>query len=299
MKTISEEIKEVFLLGSGRVIEIERDGYCFYLSHQHNELFCAIPFDGDIRIYEEFIGFFMEDNYINVSGVPIKGLCLRAKDSIDINKYAQIAADFVDKDNRTAILKDPFSWIDGWKTIFGDSIKDKKVYDVIGELLILKHLYSKDKSFVWEGPKGGTHDIVGRSLIGEVKTTKEKKKEVVEINSAYQLSIDKPTKLFFVRIEKKPYCQTINTLVKEIVGMGYNEDELEECLTKEGYRKGNRKRDDSYDLLMIKSFNITKEEFPVFKLEEINAFAPKKNIISFNLGLDLSANNGQIEYEKK
>ena len=130
MKTISEEIKEVFLLGSGRVIEIERDGYCFYLSHQHNELFCAIPFDGDIRIYEEFIGFFMEDNYINVSGVPIKGLCLRAKDSIDINKYAQIAADFVDKDNRTAILKDPFSWIDGWKTIFGDSIKDKKVYDV-------------------------------------------------------------------------------------------------------------------------------------------------------------------------
>ena len=88
-------------------------------------------------------------------------------------------------------------------------------------------------------------------------------------------------------------------MVKEIVGMGYSEDEIEECLLKEGYKKGNRKRDDSYDLLMIKSFDVTKEEFPVFKLEEVNVFAPKKNIISFKFGLDLSANDGQIEYEKK
>ena len=33
-----------------------------------------------------------------------------------------------------------------WKEIFGDSIKSKMIYDVIGELVSLKNIFKKDKS---------------------------------------------------------------------------------------------------------------------------------------------------------
>ena len=64
--------------------------------------------------------------------------------------------------------------------------------------------------------------------------------------------------------------------------------ELEKALTKLGYKKGSRLRDISYNVLELSSYDVNKDLFPIISLDEINQFAPLKNILNYTLELDLA-----------
>lgn len=298
-KPLSKQLSYIFDLEERKAYKILLDDLATYILKINGMYYVGIPFNKH-KVNEKFVGMQIKTEMLVYDNVSINCLCLIAGDNIDYDKFMLISEDFAKTSNRALILKDPYSWIDKWRTLFGDSLSNKKIYDVLGELISLRECYKRDKSYIWEGPNSGTHDLVGEKSIVEVKTTHLKKANIVGIHSSFQLSVDKPTNLFFVRLEKKPYCLTINKLVKELSSLGYDETKLEDSLSKLGYSKGSRSREASYDLLSLYSYPISKETFPVFGLDELNdKFAPSKNIISYSLEIDLSGIIHDVIYEKE
>lgn len=288
------QIKKMPFMLNGTVLEINNEAGSGYLYKSQLEYSIAIPFEYERDIIEEFVGISLSTNYLNYNNTSFKVLYLHASNTIDIEKFAYVGAHFLLDKNREIILNNPYNWVDEWKEIFGDSIKSKMIYDVIGELISLKCIFEKDKSAKWEGPNSGTHDIVTNDTLYEVKSTQLKTDSKVTINSAFQLTPEHNEKLYFCRLELKPYSNSINSLVDDLVLLGYNQNELEIALQKLGYRKGSRARNICYDVLEIRSYEVNDHNFPVISLESINKLGPQNNILNYTLTLDL---NG-ISYTK-
>lgn len=290
------QIKKMPFMLNGTVLEINNEAGSGYLYKSQLEYSIAIPFEYEKDIIEEFVGISLSTNYLNYNNTSFKVLYLHARNTIDIEKFAYVGAHFLSDKNREIILNNPYNWVDEWKEIFGDSIKNKMVYDVIGELVSLKYIYQNDNTAKWEGPNNGTHDIVASTILYEVKSTQKKNDSKITINSTFQLSHNQIEKLYFCRLELKPYSNSINSLVKDLVLMGYNEIELETSLQKIGYRKGSRLRNICYDVLELRSYDVNKENFPIITLEEINKLGSQNNIINYTLTLDLNCiNHTQIK----
>ena len=249
MSNFGKKVSEVFMMKTGYIMEINEDGCTSYLHKGDSVVSISIPFESNEQIIQKFVGITVYTSHVNFGKVSLPCLCLSASDKVDIEKFSLIAEDFGGSKNRKAIEASPYEWIDKWRTLLGDSIKEKKVYDVIGELLALKEVLRLDRTAMWMGPKAGTHDIVGKDLDYEVKSTIKKTEYEVSINSSYQLSADKTTYLILVRLEEKPYSITINKLVNELIKLGYDKEEIENSLKKLGYPQGDRDRDESYEIL--------------------------------------------------
>lgn len=298
MNKLEEKILNVFLMTENTMMEINDNNCISYLAKGFNSYSIAIPYNLDLEVSQDFVGMKISILYTNYDNNSIRSICLTADHSVDPAKFALVAADFASSDNRRILLTNPYEWVDKWRSIFGDSLKKKMVYDVLGEMVALKYAYEEDKTFVWMGPDAGTHDLVALENIAEVKSTVKKTENIVSINSSYQLSTTKPTKLMFVRLEKKPYCLTINKLIEQLVRLGYPENKLEESLSNLGYKKGDRQRDESFDLLSLYRYEINKENFPLFTVSDINQFAPNNNIIGYTISLDLTSVNHEVLFEK-
>lgn len=288
------QIKKMPFMLNGTVLEINNAAGSGYLYKSRLEYSIAIPFEYEKDIIEEFVGISLSTNYLNYNNTSFKVLYLHASNTIDIEKFAYVGAHFLSNKNREIILNNPYNWVDEWKEIFGDSIKNKMVYDVIGELVSLKYIYQNDNTAKWEGPNNGTHDIVTNDTLYEVKSTQLKTDSKVTINSAFQLMPEKKERLYFCRLELKPYSNSINSLVDDLVLLGYNQNELEIALQKLGYRKGSRARSICYDVLEIRSYEVNDHNFPVISLESINKLGPQNNILNYTLTLDLNC----ISYTK-
>lgn len=288
------EIKKIPFMKIGNAVNVGDIEYPSYLIRGIDKYSLAIPYSLDKEISDEFVGIEISTSYLNFENNSIKVLYLQAVETINLDKFAYIGSHFLDPNNRKSILADPYKWIDEWKDIFGNSLKKKMVYDVIGELISLRYIYKDDQTASWEGPKNGTHDIVSNSILYEVKSTQKKLKAEITINSVFQLNNEKTLKIYFCRLEYKPYSYSINSLVKELDIFGYDINQLESSLDELGYRKGSRFRDVSYDVLEIREYTVSKDTFPLLSLETINTHAPKNNIISYNITLDLNS----IEYVK-
>lgn len=300
MSKIEEAIKNVFLMSNDTLMPITLDNLTSYLAKNNTSYSVAIPFDSKKPISEEFVGMSIFTSYANFNGHSLPVLVLKAPYTVDIDNLVLVAADFISAENRDDIINNPYVWIDKWKDIFGDSIKKKMVFDVIGELLALKTFYLTDKSLVWVGQERGTHDIVGKDYIYEVKTTLRKTENFAGIHSSYQLSTEKKTQLIFVRLEKKPHSPlSIDNLVRELIELGYDSNDLERNLENNGFKIGSRSREETYDLLSLYSYDVNCKNFPIISIEDINVHAPLKNILGFELKIDLSPVEKNILFEKE
>lgn len=292
MNNLVNEIYKLSIMKVNSVYPITQGDDTVYLNRSNTGYAIAIPFDDDRIFNETFVGIGLSTNMLNYKDQSFKVLYLFMNDTGDLKKFAHIGSEFIDIENRSSLLSNPYIWVDSWKEMFGDSKKKYLVSDVVAELVAFKHLYSLDKTAKWQGPKDGTHDIVMKDKVVEVKSTTHKTNTYVSINSSYQLSSTKNEELYFVRLEPKPYANSIDSLIKEIVSMGYDENEMEACLKEMGYRKGNRTRKMTYDVLSITSYHVDAENFPILKLDELNNRTKSKNIVSFKLTVDLSNANG-------
>ena len=292
---LREKIHDILYMKPQSVLPIiDKKNTVGYLCKNYDKFLIAIDCDYSEPLLEEFVGVKICTNYLNMNGETRKVLCMECDDTIDFDKFVSIGANFLDLKNRKKILKNPYSWIDEWKKIFGNHIKNSMIYDVVGELVSLKEILKIDKTAKWVGPADGTHDIVSQLCVYEVKTTINKTSNNIHINSAFQLSSDVDEYLYFCRLEKKPRGVSIKSLVLELMVLGYNKDELEESLSKAGIKKGSRAFKETYDILEIRSYKVTNENFPILSKEEINQLAPKKNIVNYSLELDLTP----VEYER-
>lgn len=86
---------------------------------------------------------------------------------------------------------------------------------------------------------------------------------------------------------------SIDSIVDELVLMGYPATELEDSLKKMGYEQGSRNRKRTYNLLSMTSYKVNEENFPIVSLESINNLTKSKNIVGFKLTVDLSTIPGK------
>ena len=293
MENLIYEIQKLALMKIGSVYPVYQGEDVVYLNRSNSGYAIAIPFNDERTFNETFVGISLSTNMLNVNDNSFKVLYLFMNDTGDLKKFSFIGAEFIDVNNRSSLLSNPYIWVDTWKEMFGDSKKKYMITDVLAELVALKYLYDKDKSAKWQGPKDGTHDIVLDSKVVEVKSTTNKTNSYVSINNRFQISPSLNEELFFVRLEPKPYASSIDALVEELSKMGYPLDELEDSLKDMGYRKGNRTRKMSYNVLSLVSYAVTEENFPCISIDALNNQTSSKNIVGYKLTLDLSAIQGE------
>ena len=285
---LDNEILKLVLMKKGSVVPVRQGDDVTYLCRDVNGYAVAIPYNDEKVLNESFVGITLSTNMLNVEDKSFKVLYLYMVETGDIKKFAYIAAEFIDLENRENLLSNPYSWIDAWNEMFGNSKKKYMISDVLAELAAFKEMYKQEKSAKWVGPSDGIHDIVYDGGVVEVKSTTNKKNTYVSINSQFQINPDENEKLFFVRLEPKPYAESIDSLVESLTNMGYSEDELEENLSHMGYRKGNRTRKQTYDVLSIHSYKVDEDHFPVIALDDLNSLSNSKNIVGYRFILDLS-----------
>lgn len=287
--SLDNEILKLSIMKKGSVVPVCQGDDVTYLCRDFDGYAVAIPYDDDKVLNESFVGITLSTNTLNIEDKSFKVLYLYMVETGDLKKFAYIASEFIDLENRDNLLHNPYSWIDAWNEMFGNSKKKYMISDVVAELAAFKEVYKLNKTAKWVGPKDGTHDIVYEGGVVEVKSTTNKKNNYVSINSQFQINPDENERLFFVRLEPKPYAESIDSLVESLVQMGYSKGELEDNLSHMGYRAGNRTRKQTYDVLSIYSYKVDEDHFPVIALDDLNSLSSAKNIIGFKFTLDLSA----------
>lgn len=281
--------------------KIENQEISGYIKHQNGKYYVAIPFNGTGDYLDQFVGFTMESGPLRLnSGTISNGLFLSADENIDLDRFAYVAVDFLKLANRQKIISEPYDWSDSWRAIFGDSLGHEQVASVLGELISLYFVYQKDKTAVWQGPLSGSQDISCSGYDVEVKTTTEKKVSRITINSAIQLGGTKKQYLYFVRMEKKPYANfSIDAVVSKLSDIEYPISSIEDLLKKKNMPRGMRLRKEEFDLIEVKSYEVTAKNFPLFDLKKLNDLSESKNIIDFSLTIDLNAAPSTLIYSKK
>lgn len=297
------KLTNIFYLPKGNVFKCGAEGNESYLIRENRSFRVCVPYEWEENheIFRRFVGMAIRTTYLNYteSGKSFKVLCLEANDFIERRIFLKVAADFIDKDVRNELLGDPDSWADAWANLFGDSISKRSVSDLLGEMIAFKFVREINSSAKWEGRSGTSQDILCNDCSYEVKTTTIKKETLVSINSAFQIQFEKAEKLLVVRLEQVPGgCYSIDNLKFELVANGVSDLDIEEILEGEGLYKGHPNRRTPYDLLEVLSFDVNAENFPAFRLQDLNEKAPKGNIIDFKLVLDLSGVPREIIYQR-
>ena len=263
MENLINEIKKLAMMKNGSVLPIRQGNDIVYLNKSIDGYAIAIPFNDERTFNETFVGISLLTNTLNYDNKSFKVLYLFMTSLGDLDKFAYIGAEFIDVKNREELLLDPYQWVDAWKEMFGDSKKKYIITDVLAELIALREVFSNDKTAKWEGPNDGTHDIVLKDKVVEVKSTTNKTNNYVSINSRFQLNPALNEELYFIKLEPKPYALSIDSIVDELVLMGYPATELEDSLKKMGYEQGSRNRKRTYNLLSMTSYKVNEENFPI------------------------------------
>lgn len=265
-------------------------GFEAILYKEPNEYGVAFNFNDEREIKYKFVNVILETKFIEHQKI----LYLHSQKMMDINKFAVIAENFLMPANREYILKKPYDWCDEWKNIFGNSKKNMLVSDLVSELIVYRELAKKRNDIFWGASNKTTHDFEISDCSVEVKSTINKTNTIISINSNYQLKGDKPVYIFFCRLEKVNFKNSINSLINELINLGINEVFLDEELEKLGYPKGIKERETSYDILEVRVYDVLKSGFPNIDLNKINQASGINNIIKYSLELDLTG----IAFEK-
>lgn len=264
----------------------------------NNEYGVGIEVAKEFVVNESFSNFNYHTTMISIGNQVKNFLVLTSSAEHLRNIFAKICALYLEKGvqniERQKILDDPYSWWSQIKDLIGNVTREKAVHSVLGEMMVYNYLLETVDQVTWSGPNGSSIDIEGITEDYEVKSTINRYKSYVEINSQYQLSKnDKEISLFFCRFEETEQGITIEDMVGNLVSKRVPEHELEEKLQKLGLYKGSLVRNKSYRLLEAFRYTID-DNFPKIVNESfINGYLPE-NIIKVTYTVDLSG----LENEK-
>lgn len=295
MNKIREDILKIENLPVGNVYELNsyQGNTRAYLTSDLNNYGVAIENINNITCNEKFMNVFVQNKVFTFNGENFNVLYLYATKE-KLSDFVFLAESFLDVKNEEILLREPLVWIKKWIDLLGNSVKSYTIYDVIGELISLKSLLKNNLNYNWQASNKGVHDIEGETDAIEVKSTIIRENNIISVSSAFQLSSDKELFLYFCRFESDSLgIYSINKLVKDIIELGYDLNNLEEELKKLGYASGKSTRDEKYNLLEFRKYKVTKENFPIINLEQLNNLVVRKNIVGYKFSVDLSG----IEYD--
>jgi hypothetical protein len=212
-------------------------------------------------------------------------------------EFATVCAQFIDPGpngkERNSLLNDPVSWFEKWKSLMGNSVRNKTAYAILGEMLVYKHLLRQGIPVKWSGLNQATHDIESNECNYEVKSTVQRYGLEVTINSQFQMQ-DSNTDLYliFCRLESSMSGLSIDDTIMDLKGFGVNVEEINNYLEKHDLEEGSSARMEKYTLLEMRKYKVG-EHFPTITSKSfVNTKIPE-SITQITYTVDLSG----IEYE--
>lgn len=143
-------------------------------------------------------------------------------------------------ENREKIMESPLEWWRSWKEMLGNKNIDPRIYDVLGELIVLKTMIPLGEDISWNGPDHASYDIEMESKFVEVKSTIARDKREVTISSHFQLQPEnKPLHLVLCQFEPSFLTGvSIDSVIDDISKLGYNTFFIEKKLQEMGFENG-------------------------------------------------------------
>ena len=203
------------------------------------------------------------------------------------NYFASFCVSFIDEENIDEVVRDPLEWWQNWSQLLGNRKYDKKPYSLLSELIAVKSLYVDNKELVWGGPDFRSHDIELGEFDVEVKSTLLKSKTEITISSLYQFDFQKKLFLYFIRLEKAKEGLNINILVKDLISLGYDKNDLESKLMQMGYPSGSSAREINYTILEKRKYAVD-SNFPRITLDSFKENHLFESITKITYNINLS-----------
>lgn len=228
----------------------------------------AIPYEGEEEINENFADAKILSTKIKIASGEFKRVILLTTNSVE-NKvpFATLCGAFADPGengfSRKQLENSPITWWKEWKELLGNKNIDERIYDVLGELCVLKYVVTKGEEAWWNGPDGATYDIETDSRFIEVKSSTSREKQEVSISSQFQLFPNgKPLNLVFCRFEPTVSSGiSIDSVIADFEVFGYNTSLLNQKLEKKGFEKGMSARKKLFILHEMLLYSVD-ENFP-------------------------------------
>lgn len=208
--------------------------------------------------------------------------------------FAVLCEAFVDPgaegETRRIIVDSPVGWWKEWKELLGNKNIDERVYDVLGELCVLKYAIINEENPEWNGPDGASYDIETQSRFLEVKSTLSRDKNEVTISNQFQL--DPPGKqlcLIFCRFEPSIYLGlSIDDMLIQFEELGYNPTVLNQKIESRGLEKGMSARKKKFILHEMLLYNVD-HSFPRLSPSSFVGGTLPAGIVKLAYTVDLSA----------
>lgn len=259
----------------------------------------VILYDGVEEVFERFSDAVLKtDKFAFSDGQPVNVLLLTTqRESIDI-PFSSLCAEFVypgeTGELRRQLLNNPVAWWSQWKELLGNKDIDARVYDVLGELVVLKYLAENGKIAEWNGPSGAIYDIDCETEYYEVKSSVSRSKRTITLSNRFQLTPPKGTELYliFCQFEAALYGLCIDDLVNDLGGLGYSVESLNKKLLSMGLEKGRYDRRRRYMLHAMTKYHID-DSFPAIKPSSFVGGDLPQGIIGITYTVSLDGINGE------
>lgn len=213
-----------------------------------------------------------------------------------LNKFLYIVYDFIvnnDKKDAEQKYSNIDLWWEEWENILGNTLKKKKIYDVIAEMYVCQKLNQISNLDVsWDGLELKTSiDFSSEQIDFEVKSTVIKSSNFVTISSLNQLKYENKTLyLIFIKLERCSNGITIDSMSESLKKLGFN---YENILENAGYFIGSKERKVGFKILESRIYEVN-DSFPTItkdKLMNVNMIEYIQDI-SYRISLD------GLEYKK-
>ena len=289
---ILEEIRDCFASLQPGYRRLNSTGeYATYVIKDSGLYGVALPFPNSEIISEKFSSCRMisKDMFIdNQHGTYILLMC----DELNLRyEFASLCAHFADPGEsgreRKKIIADPRNWWESWCKLLGNKISEKSASAEIAEMLVLDHLYQRDKSVRWTAKQNGSHDIESDTGSFEVKSTVLRYGAEITITGQHQLFSDRKLELYFVRLEKSSAGISIDDMKEQLVAHGYDEGLLEDQLIKAGFEMGAGTRKQKYKTLEKRVYTVD-ERFPKITNDSFVSGHIPESIIRISYTIDLN-----------
>lgn len=293
-KTILTNWKTDILGYAQSISDLEHTEYPAWTVKMDDSYGVAIPYNGKEEINENFANARIRSTEIKIITGDVKRVIMLTAASEDIKtSFSSLCEALIDPgDNgvhRVLIESSPIIWWKEWKELLGNRNIDERVYDVLGELCVLKYLVQSGEEAEWNGPDGATYDIETVARFIEVKSSINRDKREVTISNQFQLFPNgKALVLILCRFEPTILSGiSIDSVISEFEVMGYNISLLNKKLEKRGFEEGMSARKKNFILHEMLLYTID-ESFPAITPESFIGGVMPQGITKITYMVDLS-----------
>lgn len=254
----------------------------------------AIPYEGSEEINESFSNAKIRSTTIQFNDGHARKVLVLTSEATEIKaSFATLCEALVDPgesgERRIIIEKSPVLWWKEWKELLGNKNIDERIYDVLGELCVLKSIVSNGEDAQWNGPDGASYDIETDTRFVEVKSSINRERREVTISSQFQLFPEgKPLDLALCRFEPVVFSGiSIDSVISEFETISCNTNLLNSKLEKLGFEQGMSARKKNFKLHEMLLYKVD-NNFPRITPESfVNGVMPN-GILKISYTADLS-----------